>query len=512
MIKKYTNGSWSEIKYKKYGNKAEEFAEFPVTIKSDGNDLTDYSISGNMYQASGVSPTTPVQPQECGERTGNLCPNYGWETGQYTNGVWDTTTPNRITSSFFAVEEGKQYTITINNGTKLSWINLNYFDSNKQWLGNRSTLGMAQFSTASQSETTPSMPTGSAYMRVTVRPYNEVGNITINDISTSDIAINEGSTALPYEPYGIKIPISSGGENLFDYSTITTGYRIQWTTGNPYAEGTAIMSDYIPVIEGDYVLNMSVIIIGYAADKSYIGVYRSDKTWEKRSSDIVSIFTVSSSSDVKFVRLMTYAAYAPITNTVMLNLGSQPLPYVPYNRTTTNVYLGEVESTRRIRKLVFDGTENWAKFSNSNYTFQYNPFSRIINGLCSHYKKYYGVQFDKIDGIYLSNTYAFIITDLRFTTVDEFKSYLASQYAAGTPVTVWYVLAEPKTAIVNEPLRKIGDYADTLSMEQAGVQIPTNRGNTVIDVKTGLKPSEMTLNWHGWHVADIKEYSDGEWR
>lgn len=55
MLKRYTNGSWSEVKYKKYGNKAEEFAEFPVTIRGDGNDLTDYSISGNMSQASGTT-------------------------------------------------------------------------------------------------------------------------------------------------------------------------------------------------------------------------------------------------------------------------------------------------------------------------------------------------------------------------------------------------------------------------------------------------------------------------
>ena len=75
------------------------------------------------------------------------------------------------------------------------------------------------------------------------------------------------------------------------------------------------------------------------------------------------------------------------------------------------------------------------------------------------------------------------------------QAFLAQQYANGTPVTVWYVLATPETGIVNEPIRKIGDYADTLSYEQAGVQIPTLHGTTVIDVDTTPKPSQMYIKY-----------------
>lgn len=59
----------------------------------------------------------------------------------------------------------------------------------------------------------------------------------------------------------------------------------------------------------------------------------------------------------------------------------------------------------------------------------------------------------------------------------------------------WYVLATEEIGIVNEPLMKIGDYADTLSMEQAGVQIPTLNGTTVIDVDTAVKPTEMYIKY-----------------
>jgi hypothetical protein len=88
-----------------------------------------------------------------------------------------------------------------------------------------------------------------------------------------------------------------------------------------------------------------------------------------------------------------------------------------------------------------------------------------------------------------------VFRDTNQTTLADFKSYLAAQYAAGTPVTVWYVLDEPETDIVNEPLMKIGDYADTVSCEQAGVQIPTNKGSTTVDVDTTLKPSEVYIKY-----------------
>lgn len=50
---------------------------------------------------------------------------------------------------------------------------------------------------------------------------------------------------------------------------------------------------------------------------------------------------------------------------------------------------------------------------------------------------------------------------------------------------------------------KIGDYADTLSMEQAGVQIPTANGSTTLDVETTVKPSEVYIKYCGEAVATL---------
>lgn len=82
------------------------------------------------------------------------------------------------------------------------------------------------------------------------------------------------------------------------------------------------------------------------------------------------------------------------------------------------------------------------------------------------------------------------------SSIAELKTFLAQQYAAGTPVMVWYVLAEPETAVVNEPLMKIGNYTDTIDSTQTSVQIPTAAGETTISwAGEGLAPSEVELTY-----------------
>ena len=213
-------------------------------------------------------------------------------------------------------------------------------------------------------------------------------------------------------------------------------------------------------------------------------------------------FTVPSGHNYVAFRLGVSNAGDEITYTnIMLNTGSEATPYenfgykIPISsaNTTTPVYLGEVESTRRIKKLVFDGTESWTLYNGNYYSSVTDRYS-LQNMPCRCTHTAGGIIIDN-GGVRLK------VFASRFTAVasnlEEWKTYLQQQYQNGTPVTVWYVLAEPTTGIVNEPIRKIGDYADTLSMEQTGVQIPTLHGNTVIDVDTTLKPSEMYIKYQG---------------
>jgi hypothetical protein len=173
--------------------------------------------------------------------------------------------------------------------------------------------------------------------------------------------------------------------------------------------------------------------------------------------------------------------------------------------TTTPVYLGEVQATRRVKKLVLTGEEEWALAGNVFYITSVSPDYRRMAGEITYICSHFPVSKQVGSATYVeSNTLAFgssiysqriYCTYTGVSTVNDFKSYLATQYAAGTPVTVWYVLATEETAVVNEPLMKVGDYADTVSMEQAGVEIPTVRGTNTLDVLTDVKPSEIYIKY-----------------
>ena len=174
------------------------------------------------------------------------------------------------------------------------------------------------------------------------------------------------------------------------------------------------------------------------------------------------------------------------------------------------IYLGQVESTRRVKKLVLTGEETWGKdanFDDQDDYFYTDPIPNITRDeppISSHFIS--GAR-NVINSVWIgggpssprialeiSKLYTGIAsTDDKATRIVKFKSYLAAQYAAGTPVTVWYVLATPETAVVNEPLMKIGDYADTISFAQAGVTIPTVNGENVLNVPTEVPPSQITI-------------------
>lgn len=203
----------------------------------------------------------------------------------------------------------------------------------------------------------------------------------------------------------------------------------------------------------------------------------------------------------------------------MLNTGSTALPYEPYGwkvpvicaGQTVPVYLGEVPTVRRVKKLVLDGTEDWrvvsGKFYLDSVTPDYMRSANNITHICSHFDAYQqtnsasNVPDDRIAFGAAAYSQRLYCTYTGVSTPPDFKAYLADQYAAGTPVTVWYVLAELTTAIVNEPLCKIGDYADELHSEDAGVTIPTTVGTNTLTIDTSLAPSRTEITGHVKNVA-----------
>lgn len=176
-----------------------------------------------------------------------------------------------------------------------------------------------------------------------------------------------------------------------------------------------------------------------------------------------------------------------------INEGSEALSYEPYgyklpltvNGVEYPIYLGQVETTRRIGKI--DLSElSWTRISNGLWK---------TTGIPSI--KYVSANTELGDGIaekYTIHAGAGMSTAPGCIAIDVSQVSVNTGSASETPTGMfWYVLAEPETGIVNEPLMKIGDYADTISAAQAGVTIPTVSGENVLDVPTEVKPSEITI-------------------
>lgn len=154
-----------------------------------------------------------------------------------------------------------------------------------------------------------------------------------------------------------------------------------------------------------------------------------------------------------------------------------PTTYVPYTTGQTNtltlpktVYGGEVDAVtgegQETRKLVtLDGTETWYTWGvNANnpavtgfYTYGINDYARQNTaGICSHSTardidtwggRNSGIGFASVDSskyfIYSVPTAVLADVSDNSAAIASLKSYLAAQYAAGTPVQVCYKLAEP---------------------------------------------------------------------
>ena len=239
--------------------------------------------------------------------------------------------------------------------------------------------------------------------------------------------------------------------------------------------------------------------------------------------------TSNAGKTVSSISLTDYAQYVDVAiSDIMLNAGSTALPYEPYgykipisaNSTALSpVYLTEqlmkigntVDSlvssgtvTYNIKKLVFDGTENWRK-ANGGYFFVENApadySNQTLNVVNSMWTHFVGVA-NRGNGSNLNNgeacfygtqtpTVTYKETYIKYndaSTADDFKAFLAQEYANGTPVTVWYILETPTTETVTAP------------------SIPTIDGANSISIGTTVQPSEFSATWTGWHDASVQEY------
>lgn len=201
----------------------------------------------------------------------------------------------------------------------------------------------------------------------------------------------------------------------------------------------------------------------------YVNYANADVVGQQISAYYTDVMLAEGSAAVDYA---PYSNIRPITGRTgaVLRLASgADATYEPYQGETfttqfgQTVYGGELNWNTGIlvsdKKLItFDGTEAW--YANNTNTSGYSRFALItdnalsnesssaVSGVeSSHYKEVTpDASYNRTQGVSLRRTTIYIYDSLYADkTLDEWKSYLAAQYAAGTPVQVCYKLAEPTT-------------------------------------------------------------------
>lgn len=319
-----------------YSNEVE--GTLPLSFEANGEDLLNYRIdcaSGGVGEMSEnlFNINSPNVEKGC----------YYDVTGVKQNNI------RHDSSEYIPCRSGVTYTLSFYSKKQNYGVFVNLWDLQKQFVSN-------------------------LYYSGTIRTVND----TINCIFTSNqdgyikfnflydsgymdnIMLNEGSTALPYEPYGYKVPVVVSGKNLFDelqvvdttVSSEMSNYQIFKNNGKLLINGltTSSQSDveianinsinnqvlqFINSNEAQYIFSAEVpgrIMIRYKLNGSDVVRYTFD---EYNSSNRVA--------DRIVFRLQQNYQYNNEQMNIMFKLKQiQSDNYEPYHEpTTTNIYLDE---------------------------------------------------------------------------------------------------------------------------------------------------------------------------
>ena len=307
----------------------------------------------------------------------NLCPLDGWVVGQYNNGNWEAYKP-RQTSPYIAITPSVAYTMTIDQQQtqNISWINYNYFDASKNWLGNRTTNGDSEI-TGQRTKTFTIANTSAAYVRLTVmRASDRFVDIDDVDIALCTPQLELGDTATSYAPYSNECPITGwteatltkAGKNLVDVADVT-GVTAQ----------TQIGAVTLPA--GDYA--MSAYISNSGSAGAGVRITRSDNTTIKSigfsssttASRYSGTFTLAEDTSCKIFVVGTASGYNASVSDVQVEAGTTATEWEPYVAATDynkefpllagTVYGGTIDivnGTLTVDRALFAGTD-WRAFS-----------------------------------------------------------------------------------------------------------------------------------------------------
>ena len=536
-----------------------------ISARCYGLPVKSWEIDGNSQQSGTPTQDDPIMPEFVGERTVNIMPASPASTHE-ENGLTFTSNGSGIYTVSGIASETTLYIFRLNSTFTIPVASRQgghgtFSLFNSQAPSETGAPCRAQFFLGDTQQDTWSL---NAINR-RANNYGTMGGLQCDgfglyisagveiDMQISPVFTDNDTYPDSYIPYGYAIQTSSSTQNTVSGQTPLTltdsvGHNlISWDgEGATTSSGTPAPTSPVTVSGwGDKTENLfdEKLVVGFYNDnvntiyespnyRSFriqglpsgqytvswnipvrlVRAYYDGVLYENIGEGLTAYTVTSSDGDIAFSFRDETSTQTPWSdsNTVMLNAGSTALQYEPYGwklsftsaGQTTPVYLGQVPTTRKVKKLVLTGDETgWTDTKvGSNHFFLSPTLSDgatiYIGAPSTHYMPSNEPGPQRPDNSIRQVIYGVAYSDLSIRydackTLTDFKLYLQQQYAAGTPVVVWYVLAEPTTGIVNEPLMKIGNYADSITSIQAEVTIPIAKGNATLTTSNTVQPSIM---------------------
>lgn len=368
--------------------------------------------------------------------------------------------------------------------------------------------------TTSSNEITVRINTNGYLLNTNTWNLSSVSGTLGSDIKlvADDIVCNNGVLTLQdgaLQVVGTQEKIQVGGANLFDKNSLLDGFLP--TSGNfPTTNPSYPNSKYalIPLKTGE---SISVKQFNFnntgrlrcIYDNQVVGnilatlndYYTATATGSAGFVDN----TITAKKDI-IIGVLNYTNNAGINDSLMIVYGSTiPTTYEPFNaqnNLATNLngiddYLDEHDTItgnviRKVGIKVLNGTENWSVQTNNVYSLRktslenQNLPTNTLNLLCNYFSiKILGAY--NIGDVWVGNSYINFNYDNSNEHLNEFKAYLAEQYAQGTPVIVVYPLATPTTGTTTpQPMTlEGGNYTATIpeaSLDNLKLRIKYKKG------------------------------------
>lgn len=431
-------------------------------IKESGNPVLCYPVAG--YPLGVKASWEPVQegtgtpyPAGGGKNLwGDLIQNTFVSQLGFSSGPSGAKTTGKIPCT-----EGDNYTLSCATSFAAAPGNIGvlaYFDASDTMLTRSGNTYQRAF--------TLTAPANVAYLRASCYKETDADNVQLE----------KSATATAYAPYENIRPIKGRdsvkvercGENLLNikpfnkvtkngitYEYIPDGGIHMSGTATANADGPTFPIWHLP--PGKYCglnsgagVSASVVVQRNARDYWIL----SNSVFEILAGDVCKYFyllvTSGTTIDKTVYPYIVSGTTAPTTYT----------PYIGQTNTLTlpeTVYGGEVDAVtgdgqETWKILTLDGTERWMDNGSVPSTKQQQwalygilePYSAVL-GISSHFdnkKKFneYPFNFVRISS---TSVVLHVASDGPFATVNDLKSYLAAQKAAGTPVQIAYKLSEP---------------------------------------------------------------------